>query len=178
MNIKTRYLIFKILFKQNFRAFVSKLPWKRKRLTKWERVNLIDFPQFYIITTVHTVKDNGGIYSENITRLDKDVDFLNLENKVLRHLDDSIWHIKQDFARNWYRKVGELTNQKNVNRLLKNSKMVSINRNNQFLEINSTINRGSGKYDFKKKSIRLNLPINSGELYDGIEEALSACNKL
>jgi|GEM_PF-4742794 hypothetical protein len=180
MDWKTRRIIYKIRINQFFRNLKLKLKFKIKGLPKWERVNVIEYPNCFLVITLHTLKSGGGIHTNIIGKIEKE-DYLQntLARIVVDHLGKSRWGVI-DFEQNKaFDVVAKLTGRKSIKRQMQDSKMISISRNKKRIEIKPSINGGSTGpnrgYRYEGPPIILELPVKEENFEIEIKRALEMC---
>lgn len=180
MDWKTRRIIYRIRIKQFFRNLKHKIKFKIKGLPKWERANVIEYPDCFIVTTVHTLKGGGGIHSETISKIEKyNYQKQQLARLVLEHLDKSRWGIEMKKGFKSSDVVAKLTGRKTIKKQMQDSKMIFISRNKKQIDIKPSINGGSTGpnrgYRNQGESIVLELPVNEDNFEREIKRALEMC---
>lgn len=142
MELKARYLMFKILIRQFFRNSIFKINRLFYKNPKWQSVSIIEYPEYYLIITLHGIKDGPSVYSEEITKLNKNSEHT-LMNYVLNHLEKSQSGIGWDKNFNSKDIIASLTGRKSIKNQMEESKMISVSRNKKVIRISSSRNGGA-----------------------------------
>lgn len=175
MELKARYLMSKILIRQFFRNSIFKFKRLFYKQPKWESANIIEYPDCYLIITLHSLKNGPSIHSEEITKLNVDAKF-SLSQYVLSHLDKSEHGIGWDKKFNSKDIIAKLTGRKSIKSQMSESKMISVSRNKKIIRISSTKNGGhkgpNRGYIYHKDPIILELPIKEEDLSVALFSAL------
>ncbi|WP_228235605.1 hypothetical protein [Allomuricauda sp. M10] len=180
MDWKTRRIIYKIRINQFFRNLKLKLKFKIKGLPKWEQVDVIEYPDCFLVITLHTLKSGGGIHTELISKINKDnnVQF-QLAPIVLQHLDKSKWGVDTYDRYKALNKIAKITGRKSIKDQMKDAKMISISRNKGLIKIQPSINGGSTGpnrgYRYEGPPIILELPVKEENFEIEIKRALEMC---
>lgn len=180
MDWKTRRIIYRIRINQFSRNLKQKIKFKIKGLPKWRRANLIEYPDCYLIITIHTLKNGPGIHTDIISKIDKETNEQSqLASIVLDHLDKSRWGVVNFDKQSAFDVVAKLTGRKSIKKQMHDSKMISISRNKRRIEITPSVNGGSTGpnrgYRYNKESIVLELPIKEDDFEKEIGRALEMC---
>ncbi|WP_127137728.1 hypothetical protein [Flagellimonas oceanensis] len=181
MDWKTRRIIYKIKVNQFFRNLKLKINFKIKGLSKWQRANVVEYPDCFLVTTIHTLKNGPGVHSNIISKIEKESgEQYQLVRLVLEHLDKSRWGVVNFEKSSTIDVVAKLTGRKSIKKQMQDSKMILISRNKKRIEINPTKNGGSTGpnrgYDFDKELILLELPIKEEGFEKEIKRALEMCH--
>lgn len=149
-------------------------------LPKWERANVTEYPNCFLVTTIHTLKGGGGVHSEMISKIDKEnYKQFQLARTVSLHLDKSRRGITNFDRHRAFDVVANLTGRKSIKKQMQDSKMISISRNKNRIEITPSINGGSTGpnrgYRFHGKPLVLELPAEEDNLDKEIRRALEMC---
>nr|WP_293301343.1 hypothetical protein [Allomuricauda sp.] len=180
MDWKTRKIIYKIRINQFFRNLRQKIRFKIKGLPKWRHANLIEYPDYFLVITIHTLKNGPGIHSDIISKIDKENNEQpQLASIVLKHLDKSRWGVVNIDKHRAFDVVAKLTGRKSIKKQMQDSRMISISRNKRRIEITPSVNGGSTGpnrgYRYNKESIVLELPIKEDDFEKEIGKALEMC---
>ena len=128
----------------------------------FDRIGVYEFPDKYVIITIDTLEQGGGIHTDQITSLPKSVDNLELSKWILKHLELSKSGIKNFDREKAKNELIKVTGLKTLKAQMKDSKYVSLNRHNGIYSIGPTINGGTSGpkkgYHFKKEKIEFNEP--------------------
>ena len=128
----------------------------------FDRIGVYEYPDKYVIVTIDTLEQGGGIHTDQITSLPKSVDNFELSNLILKHLELSKSGIKNVDREKAKKELIKVTGLKTLKAQMKDSKYVSLNRNNGIYSIGPTINGGTSGpkkgYHFKKEKIEFNEP--------------------
>lgn len=181
MDWKTRRIIYKIRFNQFFRNLKLKIKFKIKGLPKWQRANVVEYPDCFLVTTICTLKNGPGVHTDIMSKIEKENYVHNeLARIVSEHLDQSRWGVVNFENYKPFDVVSKLTGRKSIKKQMQDSKMISISRNKKHIEISPTKNGGSTGpnrgYNFDYKSILLELPVNEENFEKEIKRALEMCN--
>ena len=119
-------------------------------------MGIYEYPDKYIIVTLDTLEHGGGIETDKITVVPKDINNLEFSELILNHLELSKSGIK-NFDKNKRKKdMIKATGLKTLKAQMQDSKYVSINRINEKYSISPTVNGGTSGpnrgYRYKNKA--------------------------
>ncbi|NVN18646.1 hypothetical protein GUA46_09845 [Muricauda sp. HICW] len=181
MDWKTRRIIYKIRFNQFFRNLKLKIKFKIKGLPKCQRANVVEYPDCFLVSTIYTLKNGPGVHTDIISKVEKENYKQNeLARITSEHLAKSRWGVDNYENSEVFDVITKLTGRKSIKKQMQDSKMISISRSKNHIEISPTKNGGSTGpnrgYNFDYESILLELPINEENLEKEIKRALEMCN--
>jgi hypothetical protein len=99
-------------------------------LKHFDRVGIYEYPEKYIVVTIDTLKGGGGIHTENISSVSKEIGEIELSELVLKHLILSKSGVENFDFQKAGKEFIKATGFKTIKAQMRNSKYVSIDRNN------------------------------------------------
>ena len=109
----------------------------------FDRVGIYEYPEKYIVVTIDTLKGGGGIHTENISSVSKEIGEIELSELVLKHLNLSRSGVESFDSQKAGKEFIKATGFKTIKTQMKNSKYVSIDRNNGIYNVSLTKNGGT-----------------------------------
>jgi hypothetical protein len=131
-------------------------------------VGIYEYPDKYVIITIDALEQGGGMQTDQISVTSKDIDNLEFSELILKHLALSKSGIKSFDREKAKKELIKATGLKTLKAQMKDSKYISINRNNGIYSIGPTINGGTSGpkrgYHFTKEKIEFNEPEKISEI--------------
>lgn len=128
----------------------------------FDRVGIYEYPDKYVIVTIDTWEQGGGIETDRISVVKKDISDLLLSELILRHLELSKSGIKEFDRDKVKREMIKATGLKTMKAQMKDSLYISISRIDGKYSIAPSINGGTSGpkrgYHFTKERIEFNSP--------------------
>tara|TARA_Y100000766_G_C18453184_1_gene386977 strand:+ start:47 stop:496 length:450 start_codon:yes stop_codon:yes gene_type:complete len=112
-------------------------------LKHFDRVGIYEYPEKYIIVTIDTLKGGGGIHTENITSVSKEIGETELSEIVIKHLNLSKSGVEKFDSQKAGKEFIKATGFKTIKAQMRNSKYISIDRNNGIYNVSLTKNGGT-----------------------------------
>lgn len=109
----------------------------------FDRVGIYEYPEKYIVVTIDTLKGGGGIHTENISSVSKEIGEIELSELVLKHLNLSKSGVENFDSQKAGKEFIKATGFKTIKAQMRNSKYVSIDRNNGIYNVSLTKNGGT-----------------------------------
>ncbi|MCR8668058.1 hypothetical protein NO995_10220 [Aestuariibaculum sp. M13] len=142
----------------------------------FDRVGIYEYPDKYVIVTINTWEQGGGMQTDQISVTSKDIDNLELSELILKHLALSKSGVNYFDREKAKKELIKVTGLKTLKAQMTNSKYISVNRNNGIYSIGPTVNGGTSGpkkgYHFTKEKIEFNEPEKITEIGINVKKGL------